>query len=70
MAAMRRTLVGLIVGFVLGVATFWVGVHLTGGWYTYMLASRDSGWLERMQTQNCEPFEVKDIMFIRCPRFR
>lgn len=67
---MRRTLVAVIFGVMVGAILFWAGAMLTGGWYTYVLASRDSGWVQRMQEEHCEPFEVKDIMFIRCPRFR
>lgn len=67
---MQRTLVTLLVGMVIGAVLFWASVMVTGGWNSYQLASRDSNWLERVERERCEPFSVKDIMFIRCPRFR
>ena len=70
MRPMRRTVALLLIGFLLGLGTFWVGAMVTGGWYSYQHAASGSGWLQRVQEEHCEPFAVKDIVFIRCPRFR
>lgn len=68
---MRRVvLVSLLVGWLLGLGTFWAGAVGTGGMYRLRTPAPGEDYRDVVNLEGCEPFEVKNLMFYRCPRFR
>ena len=68
---MRRGIaIGLLAGWLLGIGTFWAGAALTGGLYRVRAPIPGENFRDVVNVDGCEPFEVRDLLFYRCPRFR
>ena len=70
---MRRGLaLGLLLGWLLGIATGLLGLAVTGGWYEYRIAG--SGF-EARRLVNSEGWQLvtesrEDFLYLRRPRLR
>lgn len=72
MRLMKLALAGFLAGVIIGSASTAGYVVATGGVATYRILTGMGmpALRETVERDRCEPFEVKDLAFARCPRFR
>ena len=79
----KRVAVLIFVGWLVGIATGLLGLAFIGGWCEYRVVvvgagnmtpgvvdSRNLAQVGELLKEGCEPIEVGDIPYLRCPRIR
>jgi hypothetical protein len=64
---MRR---GLVIGWMLGVATFALGVCVGTNWYEYRVVTPSSDVEWWIANDNCDVAAAGKVVYARCPRLK
>ena len=69
---MRRGLaLGLLLGWLLGVATAVLGLLVAGGWYDHRIPTGRGEYERLVEGYRCEPVWTPErLSHLRCPRLR